>query len=126
MSESNDKLQFQRGFDELQSDYANNVAFESTVWDLKLLFGEYSDRLKGVEWHTSITVPWAQSKLMLYYLTLNIRFHELQGGQGINIPPGMTPKKPEPPLDPNDASSAAIYDMIKRAHDALFGPDSKK
>jgi len=50
--------------DELVADYANNTAFEQTIWDLKMIFGEYSQRAGGVDWHTSITVPWAQAKLL--------------------------------------------------------------
>jgi len=50
--------------DEMNTEYANNVFFEPTVWDLKLIFGEWSSRANLVDWHTSVTVPWAQAKLM--------------------------------------------------------------
>lgn len=72
-------------FDDLTTDYANNVAFESTIWDLKLIFGEYSDHDKSVEWHTSITIPWAQAKLMQYYLQINVEYFESQHGK-IEVP----------------------------------------
>ena len=62
--------------DELTADYANNVNFAANVWDLKLLFGELSGTKPAIDWHTSITLPWAQAKLMAYYLDINIASHE--------------------------------------------------
>jgi hypothetical protein len=76
--------------DEISSDYANNVALEQTVWDLKLIFGEYSQRLEGVEWHTSITMPWAQAKLLSHYLQANVAVWELNHGPKA-IPEAMIP-----------------------------------
>lgn len=81
------------GIDDLVSDYANNTVIQQTVWDLKLIFGEYSEFAKGVEWHTSITMPWAQAKLLSHYLQVNIAVWEKQHGT-IKIPDAMLP----PPL----------------------------
>ena len=112
-----------RRSEELPSDYANNVAFESTVWDLKIIFGEFSH--KNVEWHTSMTVPWAQAKLMAYYLELNIGAHEM-AGIPINIPPAFIPAPPV--LPPEDASeyTKAVYRLIKHTHERFFGVVSDK
>ncbi|HXA64865.1 MAG TPA: DUF3467 domain-containing protein [Bryobacteraceae bacterium] len=86
---------------EVNADYANNTMFEPTVWDLKLIFGEYSARSQSIEVHTSITVPWAQAKLMLYYLQANVAAHEVVHGK-IKIPEAVVP--PEwPPLTPEQA-----------------------
>ncbi len=86
---------------EVNADYANNTMFEPTVWDLKLIFGEYSARSQSIEVHTSITIPWAQAKLMLYYLQANVAAHEVVHGK-IKIPDAVVP--PEwPPLTPEQA-----------------------
>ncbi len=80
--------------------YANNVRFESTVVDLKLIFGQ-SDLHTGsevVEQHTAITVPWALAKMMIYYLAVNVIAQESQNGQ-ITIPPIHLPPAIEPPTD---------------------------
>ncbi len=47
---------------EITSEYANNTFFEPTIWDLKILFGEFTGRTDSVDWHTSITpLPWSPS-----------------------------------------------------------------
>ncbi|MGH2376131.1 MAG: hypothetical protein ACRDIC_22030 [bacterium] len=51
-----DSVKNANGPEDLTTDYANNTAFEPTVWDLKLIFGEFSDRAKTIDWHTSITI----------------------------------------------------------------------
>lgn len=65
------------GTEELTSDYANNTFLQPTIWDLKVLFGELTAQGKGIEWHTAITIPWAQAKLFSYYLQLNIESYEM-------------------------------------------------
>jgi hypothetical protein len=94
---------------ELTSDYANNTFFEPSVWDLKILFGEFSGRSSSVDWHTSITLPWAQAKLMAYYLAVNIALHELSQGP-IQIPAPVIPAEPPPvPSSENDPIAQAMY-----------------
>jgi hypothetical protein len=119
MSEPAKNPDAKRFFDELTTDYANNVAFESTVWDLKLIFGEYSDRDKSVEWHTSLTIPWAQAKLMQYYLQINIEIHERQHGQ-ISVPNSMLPPEPSPPPNPNDPNMKAIYEAVREQRERFM------
>ncbi len=75
---------------ELSVEYANNVMFEPTIWDLKLIFGEWSGRSQSVEYHTSVTIPWAQAKLMLYYLQANVAAHEA-ANEKIKIPVTVMP-----------------------------------
>lgn len=79
--------------DDLTVDYANNTFFEPTIWDLKILFGEWAGRTNSIEWHTAITVPWAQAKLMAYYLAINVAAHELRYGK-IKVPDSMVPQDP--------------------------------
>ena len=109
---SEEKPEAKRFVDDLTTDYANNVAFETSVWDLKLIFGEYSDQDKSVEWHTSITIPWAQAKLMQYYLQINLEFNEQQQGK-IKIPSVAIPPAPSPP-DPDDPAAKALYELVQR------------
>jgi hypothetical protein len=111
MEESTQKQQEQA--DDLTTEYANNTFFEGSVWDLKILFGEWSGRTNSVDWHTSITLPWAQAKLMSYFLELNIANHESQMGK-IPFPASMIP--PEPPPLPeslqNEPEAKAFREMV--------------
>lgn len=116
----NPLLSAQDASDDFVSDYANNVAFEATVWDLKLIFGEYSQRANGVEWHTSITIPWEQAKIMSYFLQVNIEAHEIRTGRPILPPPMMIPPPiPEPP-DKSDQEAMKMFEMFKRNRERLI------
>jgi hypothetical protein len=100
--------------DDLAVEYANNVIFEPTIWDLKLIFGEFSGRTGFVDWHTSITIPWAQAKLMAYYLTVNIEAHELKNGK-IPFPVGMIPTEPQPlPESETKPVARTLFEMLTR------------
>ena len=64
--------------------YANNVRFEMTAWDLRILFGQLMPNSEGkgqVDWHTDVTLPWAQAKLMHLYLGMNLTLYERENGQ---------------------------------------------
>jgi hypothetical protein len=100
--------------EDLNVEYANNVFFEATIWDIKLIFGEWSSRSNLVDWHTSITLPWAQAKLIQYYLAINVEAHERMQGK-ITMPSAAIPPEPPPP-DPSDITGAAkdFYDMVVR------------
>jgi hypothetical protein len=93
----------------LTVEYANNVFFSPNIWDLKILFGELSGTKQSVDWHTSITLPWAQAKLMAYYLTVNIAVHEQQSGP-IRVPESMLP--PEPPPPPEDLKGSPAHQAL--------------
>jgi hypothetical protein len=100
--------------EELTSEYANNVFFAPNVWDLNILFGELSAVRQAIDWHTSMTLPWAQAKLMAYYLAINIAAHELREGP-IKIPASMLPQAPPPPPQSakDDPNAQALFEMIK-------------
>lgn len=91
-TEDSDRLRFQRANDFVEK-YANNVRFESSVWDLKLLFGllDQSGTSATAHQHTAVTVPWPQAKLMLYFLYVNVLFHEMTHGR-IRIPDTVMPE----------------------------------
>ncbi len=95
----------------LTTDYANNTFLEASVWDLKIVFGEWSGETKSVGWHTSMTIPWAQAKLLAYYLAVNVRAHELRMGK-VQFPEAMIPREPTLP-DPKNPDAVAFYDMVK-------------
>lgn len=76
------KENFERAEDFI-SLYANNIQFEQSAFDLKLIFGEL-DQSQGkvrVEQHSSVTIPWAQAKLLMFYLQVNISLFELENGK---------------------------------------------
>jgi hypothetical protein len=96
--------------------YANNVRFEGSVWDLKLLFGELDQSIDGksnevVVLHTAMTIPWSTAKLGLYYLGLHVALHELEEGK-IHINPRVLPPVP-PPLPPELENN----ELAKRGHE---------
>src|SRR5262249_50074 len=103
--------------------YANNSAFETTIWDLKMAFGQYHSDTGATDWHTSITMPWLQAKICAYFLQLNVLFHEITQGR-IRIPPGIIPKKPIPPTDEqlrDNPTLQAIHDAHLKIWIETFG-----
>ncbi len=99
--------------EDLTTEYANNVFLQPTIWDLKILFGELSALDKSIDWHTSITLPWQQAKLMAYYLELNVAVMELRQGP-ITIPSVALPQEPPPPpADQANPTNQAIWELIK-------------
>lgn len=109
---------------ELESIYANNSRFEPSVWDLRILFGQLEQHTgtSVVDWHTAVTVPWSQAKILCYYLRLNLAFHEQNGP--IPMSPRVTPPKPIPPTAEelkNDPHGMAFYELVKKIHAEMFG-----
>jgi hypothetical protein len=91
---------------------------------LKLIFGQL-DQSEGkvrVVQHSAITVPWAQAKLMVYWLKGQIEAHELVNGK-IHIPPPVIP----PPLPPltgdmkkSDPNAEPVYAIFSRLRDEFI------
>jgi hypothetical protein len=74
------------------STYANNIQVESSAIDCKLVFGEL-DRFSippGVKQHTAVTMTWAETKLAMYYLRINLAIYEAEHGN-VQIPEGLIP-----------------------------------
>jgi hypothetical protein len=123
-------LQFERG-DDFESLYANNVRFESSVWDLKLIFGELdqSRPLTIVRQHTSISIPWIQAKLLAYFIEVNIGIFESDNGF-IRVPSSVTPPLPATfvPADQSNQSNPileAYVNYFTALHNRFF-PDAKQ
>ena len=104
--------------------YANNSLCEASVWDLKVIFGQLEQHTgqTRVEWHTAVTMPWAQAKLLSYYIRLNIAQHEVQFGV-LKTPPSITPSLPAPPSGKLKENPDAVqfYEMAKTIHEEMFG-----
>ena len=110
--------------DEFYEAYANSILYESSSWDLKLIFGQLDQsggRIRVVQ-HSAITVPWTQAKLMVYWLKGQIEAHELANGK-IHMPPSIIP----PPLPPfteemkkSDPNAEAVYNIFNRLRDEFI------
>jgi hypothetical protein len=88
-----------RRTEDFASVYANNVQFELSAWDLKVIFGVLDQRGSkiAVEQHTSVTVSWLQAKLLNYFLEINLAIHEVEHGK-IKVPElALPPVFPPPP-----------------------------
>jgi hypothetical protein len=102
--------------------YANNVRFEISTWDMKMIFGQLdqSQTPNVVEQHTAITMAWPQLKIAAYYLIVNMIVHTVTDGP-IQLPATVVPQKPntsDESLDENGKRAAAYISWI---HDQFFG-----
>jgi hypothetical protein len=102
--------------------YANHVWYQSSVWDLKLLFGEVDQsKSNTVVQHTGITLSWLQVKLMIYFLQVNLAFNELQNGK-VSIPPSVMPPVPElvPPESADDQEAQTHHQKVMELREQLI------
>jgi len=61
--------------------YANNVIFETSVFDIKIVFGELSQPFGGtafVEQHNAVTISWLEAKIAALFLSMNVAMHALE------------------------------------------------
>jgi hypothetical protein len=104
--------------------YANNVSFEPSLWDLKLIFGQLDQHgeTPSVDWHTAATIPWLCAKIVSYYLQMNIAGYEAGNGK-IRIPAEAIPPPIDPPSGDSEDEAAAIkfYEFAKKLHKDTFG-----
>jgi hypothetical protein len=111
---SSAELVFQRT-DGFVEKYANNIRFESSVWDIRILFGLLNQSLTPatVDQHTAMNVPWAQAKLMAYFLQVNVIFHEIANGT-INIPDAIMPESVSDELLETFKDDPAAIERLQR------------
>ena len=112
--------------EDFESRYANNIQYETSEWDIKMLFGKLD--LRGanvgkvaVEQHTAMNIPWVQAKLLIYYLSVQVAIHERLNGQ-IKIPPSVLPPVPLPlpELFKNNPVAATLRELTeKMRHDYI-------
>jgi hypothetical protein len=110
--------------DDFVSAYANNVFFESSLWDLKLIFGQNDQHVSSnaVVQHTSITLPWPQVKLMMYLMGNNLLAHEIQNGR-VHLAPNLItplPDAPEPELLARIPKLLEIHAAFKAKYEAFL------
>jgi len=100
-------LQYQRA-DDFVNAYANNAYYESSAWDLKIVFGQVDQPIGTpaiIRQTIAITIPWAQAKLLSYFVRLHVEANEIQNGK-VSIRPDLVPPVPpalteEQAKDPN-------------------------
>lgn len=79
--------EFRRDPQDFVLSYANNAMFETTSWDLKIVFGQ-TDLSIGpnvVMQHTAITLPWPYVKIFSYLLQIHVAAHEAENGH-VEVP----------------------------------------
>lgn len=112
-------LEFKRDED-FTSLYANNTQYESTLWDLKLIFGQVDLSKSAIEQHTAMALPWPHAKLVAYYMLINVAVHQAQNGT-IVIPPSVLPPRPNP-LDPSvEPVGKRVVEYLAWIYDQFFG-----
>jgi hypothetical protein len=110
--------------DEVYEAYANNVYYEASSWDLKLIFGQLDQsggKVRIVQ-HSAITVPWSLVKIMVYWLRGQIEAHELVNGK-IHVPPPVIPIAPPLVTEENKKSepnAEAVYAIFNRLRDEFI------
>jgi len=115
-------IEFQRA-ENFVSMYSNSVVFEPTAWDLKIIFGQL-DLVSGkgiARQQVAITIPWAQAKLALYYLRLQVEAMEIQSGK-IPIRRDLIPPEP-PPLTPEQEAipgSRQLRELVLKAREEFI------
>lgn len=121
MPEPAEKIDFRRNPDEFESLYANNVQFETSAWDLKLIFGQL-DQSQGpsvVQQHTAITVSWPEAKILAYFLLVNIVNHQAMYG-AIQVPDFVLPHRPDPSAPGLDVNARKTIEYAAWIHDQFF------
>lgn len=100
--------------------YASNVQFESTLWDLRLLFGEVDVAQSKITQHTSMALSWPMAKLVAYYALVNVIFHQNNTGQ-IFIPTHLLPPRADPNEPSLDVAGKRVAAYLAWVHDQFFG-----
>lgn len=116
-------LQFERT-ENFVSSYANNVAFEASAWDIKLLFGQL-DQASGktsVKQHLAVTIPWPQAKLLLFWLRVQVEAAEASVKAKIPIRKDLIPPELPPPTDKekNDPDAKEFYELYRKAREEFL------
>ena len=98
-----------------ESWYANNVQFDQTDFDLKMIFGEGDLSKMIVQKHTAMTVSWIQAKIMLYFLTLQFGIYEMTHPK-IQVPINVLPPESQPPTGEaaNDPMAQLVHEYINK------------
>lgn len=109
--------------------YANNVFFEPSAWDMKLVFGQLDQRdgKNLIRQHTAVTMSWAQIKLLSFWLRGYIEFQESLNGK-IVIPPSGFPRDVPGPTEEQRAADPnvdKVYEIFRKTRDLLIEEQKK-
>lgn len=100
--------------------YANNVAYEQSVWDLRMLFGNLDQAKSVIEQHTAMALAWPTAKIAAYYMTVNVMAQQAQLGS-IALRSDVIPKRPNPNDPDVEPHNRAIVTYLGWIHDQFFG-----
>ena len=120
MPEAEKKLEPKR-VEDFASLYSNNVYFESSEWDLKMIFGQLNQVESVIEQHSAITMPWSEAKITAYYLLVNVIFREAK--IPIQLSPGVVPARPDPSDREVTPDKKALVEYMAWVHNQFFGPN---
>ncbi len=115
---------------DINSVYANQINFELSELDIKCLFGQLNQGPPGtgtpsVEWHTAVTMAFAEAKLLSFYLRINIAIHEATHGP-IKIPAGILPEAFTAPEDmETNPTSKKMFEAVEKIRHELMEEQSK-
>jgi hypothetical protein len=116
VTETQAQLKYERA-DDFISAYANNFYLESSAWDLKIIFGqlEQSSTPNVIKQNVAVTLPWAQAKLLLYFLRVHLEVEEMADGK-IHIRPDLLPPEVSPPTpeQADDPKMKALFEVVKK------------
>lgn len=118
-----DQVEYRRSAD-YEERYANNVKLESTVWDIKLVFGamDQSQPTTAIEQFVAINLSHRQAKLLAWCLEVQIASQEAESGE-ITIPDAVMP--PSPALLaarlPEGSRERVVAEKLAARHAEYFG-----
>jgi hypothetical protein len=101
---------------------ANNTQYESSVWDLKMIFGllDQSETPPLIQQHTSVSISWPQAKVSAYFLMANVLLGESVNGP-IYVPSSILPPRPDVNDPALDEGGRRIVLQLTSIYDQLFG-----
>lgn len=102
--------------------YANYANFEPSDLDVKIVFGQLNQHSgnRTVDWHTAVTMAWAEAKMLSYFLRVNLAIYEAQQGT-VKVPVSMLPSTIVSPDDIEDNPvSKKIFDTVQAIRTELM------
>jgi hypothetical protein len=107
--------------EEFENLFANNVQYESTLWDLRMLFAQVELQTKQIVQHTGINIPWPQVKIAAYFMLANLLIHQNLNGS-VFVPSSIAPPRPTPSDPKFDLiGPKPLVAYIGWVHDQIFG-----
>jgi hypothetical protein len=105
--------------------YANNTTVESSVWDLRILFGQIDQAAGKAIQSMSVTMPWNLAKLLVFHLQVQIAAYEIQHGKVSIADDIMPPPFPVPPDElKNNPAFEKVFEAINKIQ-ADFAANNK-